>query len=166
MQGVKPGDIVLLKDYIKHFGRNPLDTGLHNLFTEPHSSFSFDEGLRKYAIQIAKRLPNITVHEGTYFWVRGPSFETPYEVESYTSLGGDLYGMSTVPEILAGQAHGMRVLTAAVVTNLAAGLVKDEILTHELVKDTIARVKNEIEEYFMQILSELPPFEGTIQTEW
>lgn len=165
MKGVKPGDIVLLKDHIKHYGRNPLDTGLHTLFSESHTLFEHDKELRTYALDIAKQMPHISVHEGTYFWVSGPSFETPYEIECYTYLGGDLYGMSTIPEVLAGHAHGMRVLTAAVVTNLAAGL-SDEILTHELVKEAISKVQDEIEEYFMKIIENLSPFEGKVVTDW
>ena len=57
-----------------------------------------------------------------YWWLRGPSFETPKEVGAYIALGGNIFGMSTVPEILAGLAHGMRVLTIACLSNLAAGL--------------------------------------------
>ena len=161
----KPGDIILVKDHINHFCKGPLDTYLHSLFRNAHPDLDYDTSIREYAKQVAGTVEGLGCFEGTYFWVRGPAFETAYEIESYTKLGGDMYGMSTVPEVMAAQAHGMRVLVVSVVANLAAGL-KDEVLSHELVFEGIKKVQNQVESYFVELITNMPPFEGKIEVNW
>ncbi|CAG9318933.1 unnamed protein product [Blepharisma stoltei] len=165
MPGVKPGDIVFLQDYIKHYGENPLDTGLNSQFSKTYENYPIDTSLIDYALEIAENLPTVKCYRGNYFWVRGPSFETPYEIECYTKLGGDLYGMSTIPELLVAQAYGMRVLVACVVSNLACGLVPNETITIEMIRKQIGNVQNEIEGYFVELIGNLTNFEGKINIE-
>lgn len=163
--GSKPGDIILVNDYINHFCKNPLDTYLHTCFSEMHAKLHFDRELIEFAKSLVPPDSKFKCHEGTYFWVRGPCFETGYEVECYTKLGGNLFGMSTIPEVLAAQVSGMRILVTAVVANLAAGLT-DEKLTHELVNQNILSVQNDIEEFFIKLINGLPPFRGTVLNRW
>lgn len=163
--GSRPGDIILVNDYINHFCKNPLDSYLHTCFREMHAKLQFDREIIEFAKSLITPESKFKAHEGTYFWVRGPCFETGYEVESYTKLGGNLFGMSTIPEVLAAQASGMRMLVTAVVANLAAGLT-DEELTHELVNHNIQSVQSDIEEFFMKLITNLPPFHGTVLNEW
>lgn len=165
LEGCQPGDIVLLRDHINHFCRNPLDSYLHSLFGQPHLQLPYSDELIEFAKGVAKRQGELQCFEGTYFWIRGPSYETPYEVSVYRKLGGNVFGMSTVPEIMAGLSHGMRVLSVAVVANLAAGLGGEE-LTHEMVKERISSVQGKIENFFVSLISEMPQFTGKVQSEW
>ena len=70
------------------------------------------------------------LHEGVYLAVAGPSFETPAEIRAFKTLGADLVGMSTVPEVIVARHCGLRVAAVCVVTNLAEGM-GDEVLSHE-----------------------------------
>lgn len=67
------------------------------------------------------------VHEGVYAAVSGPSFETPAEIRMFAHLGGDVVGMSTVPEAIAAKQAGLEVAALSCVTNLAAGLSAEPI---------------------------------------
>ena len=75
--------------------------------------------------------------EGVYAWLSGPSFETPAEIRMVQILGGDLVGMSTVPEVILARYYGLRVAAVSVVTNLAAG-IEGASPSHQETKDTAA----------------------------
>lgn len=165
IKGSRPGDIILVKDHINHFCKNPLDSYLHTTFSELHCQLTYDREIIEFAKSLIDENSKFKVHEGTYFWVRGPCFETAYEVESYHKLGGDLFGMSTVPEVLAAQAHGMRMLVTAVASNLASGLC-DAPLTHDLVFQNIVAVQKDVEEFFIKIITGMPPYKGKILNQW
>lgn len=165
LPGTAPGDIILVSNHINHFGKNPLDTYIHTCFRDLNSPLVYNREIIDFAKSLVLENSKFKCHEGTYFWVRGPCFETAYEVECYHKLGGDLFGMSTIPEVLAAQAHGMRVLVTAVVSNLAVGLCEQE-LTHELVNQNIMNVQGDIEDYFVRIITQLPEFTGTLKFEW
>ena len=70
------------------------------------------------------------LHDGVYLAVAGPSFETPAEIRAFRTLGADLVGMSTVPEVIAARHAGLRVAAISAVTNLAEGMGGEE-LSHE-----------------------------------
>jgi purine-nucleoside phosphorylase len=163
--GSKPGDVILVNDRINHFCKNPLDSYLHTCFRDLHCSLDFDREMIELAKSLLPSDGKFKCHEGTYFWVRGPCFETGYEVECYTKLGGNLYGMSTIPEVMAAQACGMRMLVTAVVSNLAAGLFEGE-LTHDMVNENIKMVQGDVEDFFVRIISNLPPFQGKVLNQW
>ena len=90
-------------------------------------SDAYDLGLRRRAFAIWNSLPVAApvagsptarkLHEGTYAFVSGPSFETRAEARMLRLLGADVVGMSTVPEVLVARHAGMRVLAASLVTN-------------------------------------------------
>jgi purine-nucleoside phosphorylase len=82
--------------------------------------------------------------EGVYTWFTGPSYETPAEIEMVRRIGGDLVGMSTVPEAIALAHMGIRVGAISLVTNFAAG-VSEEPLSHQEVQEaaTNAQAKSE-----------------------
>ena len=75
--------------------------------------------------------------EGVYAWLSGPSFETPAEIRMVQILGGDLVGMSTVPEVILARYYGLKVAAVSVVTNLAAG-IEGASPSHQETKDTAA----------------------------
>jgi inosine/guanosine/xanthosine phosphorylase family protein len=127
---VKPGSIMLIRDHINLMGTNPL-TGWPG--PEGGSPFvpmrdAYDSGLRVIAHAVARE-QDIVLVEGVYAALPGPSFETPAEVRYLNTIGADVVGMSTVPEVIAARALGLRVLGFSFVTNVAAGVE----LTHEQV---------------------------------
>ncbi|MEE9373762.1 MAG: purine-nucleoside phosphorylase [Saprospiraceae bacterium] len=112
------GDIVLVSDHISLHQDNPLqgenDERLGTRFPDMFSTY--DKNLIQKAEDIAAA-NNITIHKGVYFGWPGPNLETPAEYNMINTLGGDLVGMSTVPEVLVAKHAGMKILVTSVVTN-------------------------------------------------
>jgi purine-nucleoside phosphorylase len=118
----QPGDLMLIVDHINFMFRNPLIGPVapgEERF--PDMSDPYDRDLRQLALKVAAE-QGIALELGVYAGVLGPSYETPAEVRMLTSLGADALGMSTVPEVVAARALGMRVLGISCITNAAAGL--------------------------------------------
>jgi purine-nucleoside phosphorylase len=120
----RPGMLVLISDHINLTGTSPLvglnDEGLGPRF--PDMGHAYDPELRMVAREIA-RLLGLELPEGVYVAWLGPQFETPAEIRFMGAIGGDLAGMSTVPEVIAARHMGIRCLGVSVVTNMAAGVV-------------------------------------------
>lgn len=133
--GVDPnlavGSLVLLDDHINFMFRSPLAGPVRDGEGRfPDMSRPYDTTLQELAIEAALEL-GIPLPRGTYAALLGPSYETPAEVRMLASLGADMVGMSTVPEVITARALGLRVLGFSVVTNPAAGLSGgDEALSH------------------------------------
>ena len=89
-------------------------------------SNAYDSALRALTHEAAARLGQ-TLSEGVYAAWLGPAFETPAEIRMIRMLGGDLVGMSTVPEVLAARHMGLRCLTISCVTNMAAGIMPEPL---------------------------------------
>lgn len=126
-----PGVLVVLTDHINLQGTSPLvgpNVDLGPRF--PDLSDAYDPSLRDAALDAARRL-EIDLREGVYAAWLGPAFETPAEIRFMRSIGADLAGMSTVPEVIAARHMGIRCLGISCVTNMAAG-VQDRI-DHEQV---------------------------------
>ena len=156
--GVAPelaaGDVVLLGDHINLACDNPL-TGWPG--PEGGTPFvpmrdAYDPKLRELALLAASEAEVDLVASGTYAWLRGPSFETPAEVEMVRALGADVVGMSSVPEVIAARALGMRVLGLSLVTNAAAGVGLD----HADVLRTGRLAAERLERLVLAILQRLP----------
>ncbi len=137
-ESYKPGEIVAISDHINLMGDNPLK-GSSN-FVDLTEAYSSD--LRNLAQTIADKL-GITLQSGVYVALSGPSYETPAEVRALRSLGADIVGMSTVPEVIMANSLGMRVLGLSMVTNMAAGR-GGKPLSHQEVIETS---KNESEKF-------------------
>jgi len=128
-----PGDIMLLNDHINFTGCNPIigqDDSLGNRFTD--MSNAYDLSLIKLAIDAAKK-QEITLHEGVYAGVLGPSLETSAERRMLKVLGADAVGMSTVMEVVAANQCNIQVLGLSAITNMALGNETQEIDTIEKV---------------------------------
>lgn len=117
---VDPGDIMLISDHINMMGANPLlGPNIDDLGPRfPGMGRAWDPELRALAIEAARAV-DVTLKEGVYVGVLGPSFETAAEARAYALLGGDVAGMSTVPEAIAAVHAGMRVAGFSIVTNRA-----------------------------------------------
>lgn len=152
-KGLGPGDLVLITDHLNLTGRNPLigenDPRLGPRF--PDLSEVYSMRLRDLARQAAADA-RVALAEGVYAWMTGPSYETPAEIRMVATLGGDLVGMSTVPEAIAARHMGAEVLGISLVTNLAAGL-SSQPLTHE----EVTRTAEEARDRFTRLLDALLP---------
>jgi purine-nucleoside phosphorylase len=115
----KVGDIVFIKDHINLFPEHPLrghnDERLGTRF--PDMSEPYNLELIDLAQQVALDQGLLT-HHGVYIGLTGPTFETPAEYKWLHIIGGDLVGMSTVPEVIVAIHGGMKVFAASVVTDL------------------------------------------------
>lgn len=132
----RPGQLMLMTDHINMLGTNPL-TGANDArfgprFPDMSSAYSPD--LLDVARQAARAL-DVPLAEGVYAALRGPSYETPAEIRMLRAIGADAVGMSTVPEVIAASHQGARVLGISVITNMAAGILK-QALDHAEVQAT------------------------------
>jgi purine-nucleoside phosphorylase len=140
------GKLVLISDHINLQGCNPLagpnDDALGPRF--PDMSEAYSRQYREIAKQVASNL-SIPITEGVYAAVLGPSYETPAEIRFLRTIGADLVGMSTVPEVIVANHMGMKVLGISYVTNMAAGILpqkidhQDVLRAGVVVRDTLAR---------------------------
>jgi len=120
--GLEPGSIVLLNDHINMMFTNPLIGPNAEEFGPrfPVMADAYTPELRALAHAVATE-QGIPLVDGVYAALGGPTFETPAEVRMLRTLGADVVGMSTVPEVIAAVHAGMRVLGFSLVTNVAAG---------------------------------------------
>ncbi len=137
----KQGCLVVLRDHINLQGANPLIGPNDEQFGErfPDLTQVYWKPYQAAALQEARRL-GVEMAEGVYAALTGPSYETPAEIRYLRTIGADLVGMSTVPEVIAAAHMGIRVLGISCVTNMAAGIL-DQPITTEEVMETGERVK-------------------------
>lgn len=151
----RPGDIVLIEDHINFTGENPL-RGAHDArFGErfPDMSECYSKRLRKLALDLAKK-SRLAVRRGVYFGVSGPSYETPSEIRAFRKLGGDVVGMSVVPEAIAARQMGMEVLALCMVSNRAAGMSRN-VLRHDEVLEVTGRTGQKLSGLLADIVRNL-----------
>ncbi len=151
----RPGDLVCLTDHLNLLGSNPLrgpnDDRLGLRFPDMSRVYSLD--LRKLAIEEASRL-GMTLREGVYACLPGPSYETPAEIRMLRTLGADVVGMSTVPEAIVARHSGLNVLAFALVTNAAAGITGATI-THEEVIESGREASERLGDLIASIISKI-----------
>jgi len=132
----RPGDLMVIADHANLTGRNPLFGAVEpgdDRF--PDMSNPYDAALRA-ALHHAGKRAGVSLVEGVYGWALGPSYETPAEVRMLERFGLDAVGMSTVPEVIAARASGMRVAGMSCVTNLACGITTAPIDHEEVIATT------------------------------
>lgn len=129
-----PGDLVAINDHINLSGRNPLvGPNIAELGPRfPDMTQAYDPEMIELMAKVAKN-HHVEMKTGVYCSVLGPTYETPAEIRMLRAIGGDLVGMSTVPEVIAANHLGLKVAGVACITNYAAG-IKSEKLSHADVK--------------------------------
>jgi len=145
----KPGSIVIVDQFID-FTKSRISTFyegdergvIHTDVTEPYCP-----ELRKVLYEVASSMGTDVFDRGTYVCTEGPRFETAAEIRMYKILGGDVVGMTSVPEAVLARELGICYATVAMVTNFAAGISPNK-LTHEEVvsfmQSNIARLRKVI----------------------
>lgn len=146
-----PGDLMIITDHINAMGSNPL-IGKHDPFWGPRfpdQTSVYDVELQDLLMSAAGAV-DISLSRGIYLATTGPTYETPAEIEMFSSMGTDAVGMSTVPEAILANATGMRVAGLSCITNSAAG-VSDTPLAHEeviaMTKECMPRMKALLTEF-------------------
>ncbi len=152
---MRPGQLVVVSDHINFMGRNPLRAFHEEEFGEmfPSLTDAYDPALRKLALAVCKKR-KIPSSEGVYVSVGGPSYETPAEIRAFRTMGGDVVGMSVVPEAIVARQMNVRCLVISWVSNLAAGL-KGSTMSHPdvlaLGKQVSGRLQTVIQDLLGQI---------------
>ena len=151
----RPGQLVLIADHINLLGANPLsgpnDESQGPRF--PDMSEAYSRAYREIAKEAGAEM-GLTLEEGVYAAVPGPSYETPAEIRFLRTIGADLVGMSTAPETIAANYLGMKVLAISCVTNMAAG-VQEQKLVHQEVLDIGAQARETLAALLRRVLPRL-----------
>ena len=152
-ENVPPGSVVAIRDHISFNFNNPLVGPNDDEFGPRFLGMEdvYHAATRKKLHTSATAL-NIKLHEGVYFGVLGPTFETPAEIRMYRMLGAEVIGMSTIPEVICAHHCGMKVAVIAVISNFAAGMTETE-LSHDV---TLAGAKLGQEKLIQLIRHVLP----------
>jgi purine-nucleoside phosphorylase len=137
----KCGALVVLRDHINLQGGSPLIGPNDDRFGPrfPDMTDAYNATFRRFVLDEAERLDG-GIHEGVYAALHGPSFETPAEIRALRTVGADLVGMSTVPEVIVARHMGLEVLAISCVTNMAAGMTGEK-LSHTEVMETGQRIR-------------------------
>ena len=149
----KPGDLMLVTSFLAQ----NIKKELSSLFTIPsvdqhkniHNlpSIEFNEIIKNASLE-----ENIFLKEGSYWFGKGPSYETPAEIRMQSFFGADAVGMSTVHEAIFAAFHGIEVSSISLITNFAAGLSPVK-LSHAEVIETANLAKEKFERLVNRIIS-------------
>jgi purine-nucleoside phosphorylase len=146
------GALVLIKDHINLQGHNPLVGPNDDRFGPrfPDMTQAYYRAYGKAAQEEASKLA-LSLEDGVYAALLGPSYETPAEIRYLRTIGADLVGMSTVAEVIAARHMGIKVLAISCVTNMAAGIL-DQPLSHQEVLETGEKVRSQFEALLRAVL--------------
>jgi inosine guanosine and xanthosine phosphorylase family len=147
------GDLMLIQDILNLAGiqlpTTPNDSVLPN---QKYSNY-FDSNMRHRLLQCASQI-KIPLQQGTYGWLKGPSYETPAEIQMLKRIGVDAVGMSTVPEIFLARSFGMKTVGISLISNLAAGISSAKLF-HADVTETGTKVIGRFSELMEQLVLSL-----------
>jgi purine-nucleoside phosphorylase len=149
----KVGDIMIIKDHISQFTRNPL---IGKNIPEFGPRFpDMSEPYKKHLIEKARAIAvahNFDVKEGVYLAVTGPTFETRAEYKMIHVLGADVVGMSTVQETIVANHAGLQVFAMSVVTDVG---IREEnnIITHEEVLEAAKHAEPKLATIFKELIA-------------
>jgi purine-nucleoside phosphorylase len=140
-----PGDIVLIKDHISFFQKNPLHGTNEDRWGPrfPEIRNAYDQHWRT-AVKNHLEKQGKVCKEGVYMGVPGPSLETAAECEFLHRMGGDLVGMSTIPEVIVARHMDMNVLGISVVANASYPPEKVDSITVESIVQVVEERSHEV----------------------
>lgn len=151
----KVADIVILKDHINMMPEHPLRG--KNIEEFGPRFVDMSEPYNKKMIAAAEKIAaenNITIHQGVYVGLQGPTFETPAEYGMIKAIGGDMVGMSTVPEVIVARHMEMDVFCVSIITDLgrpdiAFAVSHEEVLNaaNKAMPNVITVVKGLVKNY-------------------
>ena len=132
----KAGEVVLVKDHINLFPEHPLRGPNEERFglRFPDMSTAYDPELRLSLQAIAQKVLGKELNEGVYVGLQGPSLETPAEYKYLNTIGGDLVGMSTVPEVIVAKHCGIKTAVLSIVTNVC---FPPEVVTETTLEEVV-----------------------------
>ncbi len=141
---VKPGHFIVVSDHINFMGRNPLRAFHEEEFGTMFQDMTaaYDPRLRRLVLATCRKR-KVPAHEGVYVAVGGPSYETPAEIRAFRAIGGDVVGMSVVPEVIPARQMGIKTAALVWTSNMAAGL-PGSIQNHGDVLALGARVSDDL----------------------
>ncbi len=151
----RPPTLMLIADHVNMMWRNPLIGPVvrgENRWPDLYDVYNND--LRSLARRVACE-QGILLEEGVYAAVLGPSYETAAEIRMLRRIGVDAVGMSTVPEVVAARARGMKVLGISSITNQGAGL-SAQSLSHADVLEGGKQLAGDLTKLLSGVLSDLP----------
>ncbi|HZR59018.1 MAG TPA: purine-nucleoside phosphorylase [Terriglobales bacterium] len=149
------GALVTITDHINLQGNNPLVGPNDDRFGPrfPDMTNAYSKAYRELTVAASSNLGK-TIYQGVYAGLLGPSYETPAEIRYLRTIGADLVGMSTIPEVIAARHMGIEVLAISCVTNMAAGIL-DQPINHEEVLATGERVRGDFVALLKAVLPEI-----------
>lgn len=167
------GSLMLIRDHINLTGVNPLRgrnderfgarfPDMTEIYALDYQEIVMDEAKKMAQERAARRqmetgqkqTANYFLRRGVYCGLIGPSYETPAEIRMLRLLGTDALGMSTVAEAIAARHVGMKVIGISCITNMAAG-ISDDIIHHEEVMETGAKVAKTFKELLRRVITKL-----------
>ena len=146
---LRVGDLMVIEDQLNLTGLSPLSGPIADgapAFVD--MAEAYDRGLRDRTLAAGDRM-DLPVRSGVYAGLRGPQYETPAEVRMLRAFGAQAVGMSTVLEVVAARARGMRVLGIAGITNVhheaSPGVTHDDVLSvAATISERMARLVGEV----------------------
>lgn len=148
------GQLMVISDHVNFMGTNPLiGPNLEPGPRFPDMSSAYDPGLRRQ-LHAAAAAVGMTLQEGSYLAVTGPSYETPAEIRAFRAMGADAVGMSTVPEVIVARQEGLRVAGISCLCNMAAGILP-QALSHQEVLDAGAAAAGSFQALIRRFIRDL-----------
>lgn len=164
---MQPGNFVFLDQFIEFTKSRPLtffeggETGVaHTDMTNPYC-----RELRELMIKVSAGSNRKSHPRGVYVCTEGPRFETAAEINMYRILGGDVVGMTNIPEVVLAREVGICYAAVAVVTNFAAGISPNP-LSHKEVLEEMGNAHSDLKRFLKQVVEAVPDRKSCDCPEW
>ena len=147
------GSVVIIKDHVNMFPEHPLRGKNDERFGSRF--LNMNEAYNKAMIKKTKSIAaenNITVHEGVYLGLQGPTFETFAEYKMVKNLGADCVGMSTVPEVIVARHMGIDCFGLSVITDMGDLESSMEDVSHDEVLKAAAKAEPHVRKLIKELI--------------